>query len=83
MSLFETLFPFVYPLKGIVWLGQKIEEIAEAELFDKSKVNEKLLQLQMWYEMGEMSEREFREKETALLRMLDDIMKHEEESKKP
>ena len=37
----------------------------------------------MWYEMGEMSEEEFREKETDLLRMLDDIIQHEKESKGP
>lgn len=83
MSLLGTLFPFVSPIKSIVWLGERINEIVEAELFDKSRVNEKLLELQMWYEMGEMSEEEFREKETDLLRMLDDIIQHEKESKGP
>lgn len=82
MSLFEMLFPFVSPLKSIVWLAERINEIAETELFDKSRVSEKLLELQVWYEMGEISEEEFREKETDLLRLLDDIIQHEKESKR-
>ena len=83
MSLLGMLFPFVSPIKSIVWFGGRINEIAQAELFDKSRVNEKLLELQMWYEMGEMSEEEFREKETDLLKMLDNITQHEKESKRP
>jgi len=29
LSLFETLFPFVSPLKSIVWLAERINEVGK------------------------------------------------------
>lgn len=81
MSLLYLLLPFISPLKGILWLGEKIREIAETEFFDKSRVNAELLELQMLYEMGEMPEEEFKKLETGLLERLEEIRRYEGEKK--
>lgn len=53
--------------------------MAEEEITDKSKVQEELLDLQMRFEMDEVSEEEYKKKETKLLERLEAIRKYEEE----
>ncbi len=79
MGLLDLLIPFMIPVKGVVWIGEKIREVSENELFDKSKVNEKLLELQMRYEMGQIGEEEFEKKEAELLENIETIRRYEEE----
>jgi len=67
------------PLKGVVWLGKKINEVVEKELSDEGRVKEELMALQLKFEMEEMSEREFQKREKALLERLDAIRKAKEE----
>lgn len=77
-GLFDLLFPFFLPIKGVAWIGQKLMEQAEKELTDKSRVQEELLNLQMRFEMDEISEDEFKKKEAKLLEELEAIRKYEE-----
>lgn len=79
IGLLDLVFPFFIPIKGIAWIGQKLKDQAEAEFMDKSKVNEELLNLQMRFEMDEISEEEYEKKETKLLERLEAIRKYEEE----
>jgi hypothetical protein len=69
------------PLKSVIWLGRKINEIVEKELFDEELIKEKLLELQFKYEyqLEPMSEEDYRTKETELLERLDAIRKAKEE----
>lgn len=69
------------PLKSVIWLGRKINEIVEKELFDEEIIKEKLLELQFKheYELEPMSEEDYRTKETELLERLDAIRKAKEE----
>jgi len=69
------------PLKGVIWLGKKFNEIVDKELFDEETIKEKLLELQFKYEYGleEMSEEDYKTKETELLERLDAIRKAKEE----
>ena len=78
-GLFDLVFPFLIPIKGVTWIGQKLMEQAESELTDRSKVQEELLNLQMRFEMDEISEEEYEKKETKLLAELEAIRKYEEE----
>ena len=80
MGLMSALIPIKLPLKGVLWIGKHIRDVCESELFDKSKVNELLLDLQMQYEMGQIEEAEFEKKESELLERMEIIRKHEEEN---
>lgn len=78
-SLTDVLFPFLLPIKGVVWIGEKLREAAEAELTDRSRVQEQLLKLQMEFEMDKISKDEFEKKEAELFERLEAIRKYEEE----
>jgi len=69
------------PFYGLIWLGSKINEIVDRELFDEERVKEKLLELQFKheYELEPMSERDYQTRETELLERLDAIRKAKEE----
>ncbi|MDI6889673.1 MAG: gas vesicle protein GvpG [Thermodesulfovibrionales bacterium] len=77
-GLLDVVFPFLIPVKGVVWIGKKLKETADAEITDKSKVQEELLELQMRFEMGEIGEEEYEKKESKLLERLEAIRKYEE-----
>jgi hypothetical protein len=78
-SLTDILFPFLLPIKGVARIGEKVKEVAEMEFTDRSKVQEELLNLQMLFDMDEISEEEFKKKEEKLLDKLETIRKYEEE----
>lgn len=67
------------PLKGVIWLGKKINEIVEKELFDEGRIKEKLIELQFRFELEEISEEEYKKQEKDLLERLDAIRKAREE----
>jgi len=66
------------PLHGIIWLGKKINEVAEKEFSDEGLIKEKLMQAQLWFEMDEISEEEYNKQESELLARLDAIRKAKE-----
>jgi len=67
------------PLKGIIWLGKKIDEIVEKEFSDEGLIKEKLMELQMRFELDKISEKEYNKQEAELLARLDAIRKAKEE----
>jgi len=67
------------PLKGVVWLGKKINEVVEKEFSDQGRIKEELMQLQLRFEMDEISEEEYKKQEKELLERLDAIRKEKEE----
>jgi len=67
------------PLKGVVWLGKKINEVVEKELFDEGCIKERLMELQLKFELNEISEEEYNRQEKELLGRLDAIRKAKEE----
>ncbi|MFZ6016280.1 MAG: gas vesicle protein GvpG [Nitrospirota bacterium] len=78
-GLIDILFPFLLPIKGMVWIGNKLKETAETEVTDESKVQEELLELQMRFEMGEVNEEEYKKKEGKILERLEAIRKYKED----
>ena len=69
---------FLAPLNGVVWLGEKINEIVEREISDEGKIKEQLMKLQLRFELDEMNEDEYMKEEGKLLVWLDAIRKAKE-----
>ncbi len=79
VGLGDILFPFLIPVKGMVWIGATLKRAAEEELTDESKIQERLLDLQMRFEMDEMTEEEYDRREGKLMQNLEAIRKYKEE----
>ncbi|MBU2496365.1 MAG: gas vesicle protein GvpG [Candidatus Omnitrophica bacterium] len=67
------------PLKFTIWIAKKLKESAYQELTDESRVHEELLNLQMRYEVGEVSEETYEKEEEKLMERLEAIRKMKEE----
>lgn len=67
------------PVKGVVWLGKKINEIVERELSDEGKIKERLMELQLRFELDEISDEEYKKEEEKLLARLDAIREAKED----
>jgi len=66
------------PLKGVVWLGEKLNEIVDKELNDTGRIKEELMRLQLQFELDEINQQEYDKKENELLDRLDAITNTEE-----
>ncbi|AKG03851.1 gas vesicle protein GvpG [Salimicrobium jeotgali] len=55
------------PLNLVVKVGEKVKEEVDKELYDLETIQQKLVQLQMMYELGEVDEKVFEEQEAVLL----------------
>ncbi len=70
------------PLKGVIWVAEKVKQIAEQELYDEGRIKERLMELQLQFELyDEISEEEYKKQENELLARLDAIRKAKEEEK--
>lgn len=58
------------PVRGTVWLAERLEEQAELELYDESAIREALLELDVARAAGDFSEEEIDAAEEALLDQL-------------
>jgi len=67
------------PLKGLVWIAEKIDEVAEGELSDEDSLMDKLMELQMRFELDEIEEDEYNKLESELLERMDTARKKDEE----
>jgi len=69
--LFDILaFPLMGPIKGVTWIAEKIVEQADKELYSEDAIRGKLLELELRFDMGEITEIEYTEAEDTLLKML-------------
>jgi hypothetical protein len=66
------------PLKGVVWLGEKLNGVVDKELNDTGRIKEELMRLQLQFELDEISRAEYDQKENELLDCLDAITNSEE-----
>jgi hypothetical protein len=58
------------PLRGTVWLAERIQEQAEEELYDESAIRAGLLELEQAREAGDFDEQELSAAEDALIERL-------------
>jgi hypothetical protein len=58
------------PVRGTVWLAERIQEQAEAELYDEDAIRARLMELDEAREAGEIEEEEATQAEDELLERL-------------
>ncbi|MDO8691466.1 MAG: gas vesicle protein GvpG [Dehalococcoidia bacterium] len=79
MDLFDWVtMPVLGPVRMVQWLGEQLIDAAETELYDEDRVQGGLLELQAQYDMDEVSEEEYRQREDLLLERLNAIRKAKE-----
>jgi hypothetical protein len=61
------------PVRGTVWIAERVQEQAEEELYDESAIRTALLELEAARETGELDEDELAEAEDALIERLMEI----------
>lgn len=67
------------PIKGIIWLGEKINQVVEREMYDEGRIKEQLMALQSRLELDEINEEEYKKQEKVLLARLETSRKREED----
>ncbi len=71
MGLLSALaFPVLGPIKGVMWVAEKVGEQAENQIYNADTVHGQLMELELRFDMGEISEAEFNEAEEFLLERL-------------
>jgi hypothetical protein len=55
------------PINLVIKIGEKVKEEADKELYDLPTIQRKMVQLQMMYELGEISEAAYKAKEEDLI----------------
>jgi Gas vesicle protein G len=58
---------FTLPIRSIIKLGEKIQEEADQELYDLSNIQQQLIELHMMFDMEEIDEEAYIEREQELL----------------
>jgi gas vesicle protein GvpG len=59
------------PLRGTIWLAEKLAEVAERELDDEATVRRLLVEAEIAFESGELTEAEYELVEDELLERLE------------
>lgn len=62
--------PISGPIEGMVWIAKKVAEQADNELYDAEKVHGQLMELELRYDLEEISEEEYLATEQILLERL-------------
>ena len=66
------------PLKGTVWLGKKIRDHVNEKMYDIPAIKEDLKFLEERFHAGQISKKEFEEREDLLLKRLEEAKVYEE-----
>ncbi len=73
------LLPFTGPIAGFKWVMNTIQKMADEELMNDQPWKERLIELQMWLELGEITEAEYTREEAIVFQALRDIRARREE----
>jgi hypothetical protein len=60
-------------IKGIIFIAKKIDEMMQKEVSDEGRIKERLMALQLKFEMDEISVEEFDKQEEELLGLIENI----------
>ena len=77
MLLIDDLL--LLPVRGFIGIFKKVQEMAERELSDEDYIRERLMELQLKFELDEIGEEEYIDQEKELMTRLDAIRKAKEE----
>jgi hypothetical protein len=61
------------PVRGTVWIAEKVQEQAEAELYDEGTIREQLFEFEQMRERGEVPEEDIAAAEDELIALLMEI----------
>lgn len=67
-----------WPLDGLLWIAETIEERATEELDQKENLQKRLTALQIRFDLGELEEAEFMAQEQEILEALEAQLNEEE-----
>ena len=73
------LLPFTGPIAGFKWVMRTIQKMADEELMNDQPWKERLIELQMRIELGEISEEDYVREEAIVFQALRDIRARREE----
>lgn len=59
--------------KGLIFIAEKIDELMQREISDEGRIKERLMALQLKFEMDEISVDEYDIREEELLGMIENI----------
>lgn len=77
MFIIDNLF--FLPLKGVISIVEKVAEHLDREYYDPDNIQQELLKLRILYEMDEIDDEEYAQKEAQLFQRLTVIAEKEEE----
>ena len=79
MGLFTGLLLLpLAPLRGTIWIAEKLADVAERELSDETAIRRLLVEAEGALEAGELSEDEYEQVEDELLDRLEALRAREE-----
>lgn len=68
MNILDILpLPASLPIKGLLWIAEKIEEQAEEQVFGEEAIRRELTNLGLQLDLGEISEEDYMAQEEVLL----------------
>jgi len=67
------LLPITGPIAGFKWIMRTIQNMADEELMNDQPWKERLIELQMMLELGEISEEDYTREEAVVFQALRDI----------
>ncbi|HSP33403.1 MAG TPA: gas vesicle protein GvpG [Thermoanaerobaculia bacterium] len=73
------LFPLKGPVAGFRWIMKQIQTMADDELLNDQPWKERLIELQMMLEVGEISEEQYTAEEKVVFQALRDIRARREQ----
>jgi len=73
------LLPLKGPISGFKWIMRTIQKMADEELMNDQPWKERLIELQMQLEVGDISEEEYVREEAVVFQALRDIRARKEE----
>ncbi|MBI3814742.1 MAG: gas vesicle protein GvpG [Nitrospinae bacterium] len=77
MLLIDDLL--LLPFKGFIGIFREIHEMVEHELSDEDYIRDNIMELQLRFELDEITEKEYTEQEKELMAQLDVVRKSKEE----
>ena len=73
------MLPLKGPIAGIKWIMRTIQKMADEELLNDQPWKERLIELQMMLEVGDITEEEYAREEAQVFQALRDIRARREE----
>jgi len=73
------LFPLKAPVAGFRWILKQVQTMADEELLNDQPWKERLIELQMMLEVGDISEEEYARQEAQVFQALRDVRARREQ----